>query len=105
MGLPTTIAIFAIGGSWKGNVSHGRTFRVDSAQRPCHEARPMPKHSVTVNDKMQKGYRYVRSAPVGRNFDPDFKPQLTPARMLRLGVFGGKYMTDFRRGFPQSRVT
>jgi hypothetical protein len=57
---------------------------------------------VTVNDKMQRGYRYVLSAPTGRNFDPDFEPELTPAEMLRLGVFGGKYMTDCRKEFPAS---
>lgn len=57
------------------------------------------KKIVTVNDKMQKGYRYALSAPTGRNFDPEFRPQLTPAEMLRLGVFGGKYMTDCAREF------
>jgi len=62
----------------------------------------MRKRTVTVNDKMQKGYRYVLSAAAGRGFDPEFKPQLTPAQMLRLGVFGGKYMTDCRREFPKS---
>lgn len=56
---------------------------------------------VTVNDKMQKGYRYKLTEPTGRNFDPDFKPQLTPKEMLRLGVFCGKYMTDGRREFPK----
>jgi len=58
------------------------------------------KRTVTVNDKMQKGYRYVLSVAVGRAFDPEFKPQLTPAQMLRLGVFGGKYMTDCGEEFP-----
>jgi hypothetical protein len=62
----------------------------------------MRRRTVTVNDKMQKGYRYVLSAPAGRGFAPDFKPQLTPAQMLELGVFGGKYMTDCRREFPTS---
>ena len=62
----------------------------------------MRKRSVTVNDKMQKGYRYALSAGAGRSFDPEFKPQLTPAEMLRLGVFCGKYMTDCRREFPKS---
>jgi hypothetical protein len=57
---------------------------------------------VTVNDKMQKGYRYARAAPVGRGFDPAFQPELTPAEMLKLGVFAGKYMTDGRREFPAS---
>ena len=62
----------------------------------------MRTRTVSVSDKMQKGYRYVRSAPAGRGFDPDFKPQLTPAQMLSLGIFGGKYMTDCRREFPKS---
>ncbi len=60
------------------------------------------KKTVIVNDKMQRGYRYVRSAPIGRNFDPQFKPQLTPKDMLSLGVFGGKYMTDCEGEFPRS---
>ena len=55
-----------------------------------------------VNDKMQRGYRYEITAPAGRNFDPEFKPELTPAEMLRLGVFGGKYMTDCAREFPRN---
>src|SRR5471030_2108172 len=62
----------------------------------------MRKRVVTVNDKMQKGYRYALIAGVGRSFDPEFKPQLTPAQMLKLGVFGGRYMTDCRKEFPKS---
>jgi hypothetical protein len=57
---------------------------------------------VVVNDRMQRGYVYVRTEPVGRHFAPDFQPELTPAQMLRLGVFGGKYMTDCWREFPAS---
>lgn len=57
---------------------------------------------VVVNDKMQKGYRYQLVAPVGRDFAPDFRPDLSPAEMLKLGVFGGKYMTDCRAEFPAS---
>ena len=62
----------------------------------------MPKRTVIVNDKMQKRFRYVRTAAVGRHFDPEFKPELTPQQMLRLGVFCGKYMTDTRKEFPKS---
>jgi hypothetical protein len=56
--------------------------------------------AVLVNDRMQQGYRYELSAPVGRHFDPGFRPELTPKEMLRLGVFAGKYMTDTRGEFP-----
>lgn len=56
---------------------------------------------VVVNDLMQSGYTYELSAPMGRKFDPDFRPQLTPKEMLEMGVFGGKYMTDCRPEFPQ----
>lgn len=56
---------------------------------------------VTVKDKMQKNYRYELTEPIGRNFDTDFHPQLTPKEMLRLGVFGGKYLTDCRDEFPK----
>jgi hypothetical protein len=62
---------------------------------------PMRKKIVIVNDRMQKDYRYALVAPVGRAFDPEFKPDLTPEQMLALGVFGGKYMTDATGEFPK----
>ena len=55
---------------------------------------------VVVHDLMQDGYVYWRTEPAGRNFAPDFVPELTPKQMLRLGVFGGKYMTDCTDEFP-----
>ena len=45
---------------------------------------------IVVNDRMQSDYVYERSEPVGENFHPDFKPELSPKVMLELGVFGGK---------------
>ena len=57
---------------------------------------------VVVHDKMQQDYVYYRTEPAGRNFEPGFGPQLTPAEMLQLGVFGGKYMTDCVDEFPRS---
>jgi len=55
---------------------------------------------LVVDDRMQRGYVYYRTARVGRDFAPGFAPQLTPRQMLELGVFGGKYMTDCRGEFP-----
>jgi len=60
------------------------------------------KKKVTVNDLMQRRYVYYLTEPIGRNFHPEFKPQLTPKQMLAMGVFGGKYMTDCRKEFPAS---
>lgn len=62
----------------------------------------MNRRVVVVNDRMQNGYRYECVAPIGRNFDPAFTPDLTPREMLELGVFCGKYMTDTRDEFPAS---
>jgi hypothetical protein len=60
---------------------------------------------VVVNDSMQQGYEYLRTEPMGRNFAPEFTPDLTPSQMLRLGVFGGKYLTDCREEFPAAWFT
>ena len=62
----------------------------------------MKAKTVRVHDNMQRGYTYQLVHRPGRNFATEFKPELTPAVMLRLGVFGGKYMTDCSREFPRS---
>jgi hypothetical protein len=56
---------------------------------------------IVVSDRMQKRYAYTRPAPMGKRFSPEFKPDLTPKQMLRLGVFGGKYMNDCKKEFPK----
>jgi len=56
--------------------------------------------TVIVNDLMQKDYVYLLTEPMGENFHPDFRPELTPQELLALGVFGGKYMTDCTGEFP-----
>ncbi|MGD8813196.1 MAG: hypothetical protein PVI78_01825 [Anaerolineales bacterium] len=55
---------------------------------------------ITVNDRMQKGYTYFLTEPMGKGFHSEFQPELTPKQMLTLGVFGGKYMTDCADEFP-----
>lgn len=56
---------------------------------------------IVVNDKMQKNYVYFLTEPEGKNFQVDFKPELTPKEMLEFGVFGGKYLTDCKNEFPK----
>lgn len=65
----------------------------------------MMKKKVVVNDLMQKGYEYYLTEPIGKNFHNEFTPELTPAQMLELGVFGGKYMTDCRNELPEEWFT
>ncbi|MFC2077886.1 hypothetical protein ACFLTM_03680 [Candidatus Bipolaricaulota bacterium] len=60
---------------------------------------------VIVHDKMQHGYCYRLTEPVGEHFRPEFLPDLTPKQMLVLGVFGGKYMTDCHSEFPEAWFT
>jgi hypothetical protein len=75
-----------------------------SGDRYYQGPRQMARRSsiIFVNDKMQRGYSYTLTAPSGRDFDPEFRPELTPKEMLTLGVFCGKYMTDCRNEFPAS---
>lgn len=61
--------------------------------------------TILVNDKMQKNYKYTLIEPIGENFDPLFKPELTPKQMLELGVFGGVYMRDCKKEFPEDWFT
>jgi hypothetical protein len=75
---------------------------VDNATPHDDGVHGVMKRNVVVNDHMQHGYAYERTEPAGRHFAPGFEPQLTPKQMLRLGVFGGKYMTDCRDEFPAS---
>ena len=56
---------------------------------------------IAVNDSLQSNYAYSLDQPMGKNFDPEFLPQLTPKQMLQLGVFGGWYLNDCMEEFPK----
>ena len=63
------------------------------------------KKIIHVSDRMQKKYQYEITQPMGKNFDPEFRPQLTPKQMLAIGVFGGVYMRDCVNEFPKDWFT
>ena len=67
--------------------------------------RCMTQKLVSVEDKMQQGYSYLLTEPVGENFATDFTPDLSPKQMLELGVFGGVYMRDCKPEFPSDWFT
>ena len=60
----------------------------------------MKRQHVIVNDLMQSKYTYLLTEPAGKNFNFGFRPELIPEEMLKLGIFGGKYMTDCAAEFP-----
>ena len=43
---------------------------------------------MRVHDKMQRDYTYELAFSPGRGFAEGFEPELSPAEMQRLGVFG-----------------
>lgn len=57
---------------------------------------------VKIDDNRQSGYEYVLTEAAGSNFDPAFRPELTPQQMLELGVFGGNYFEGETSEFPSS---
>ena len=56
---------------------------------------------ITVYNKMEKGYSYVLAEHPGKNFAEGFEPYYTPAEMLEMGVFSGKYINDCLLEFPK----
>jgi hypothetical protein len=49
---------------------------------------------------LQKGYSYTLEANPGEDFNPIFKPVFTPAEILFMGAFEGKYLNDCTDEFP-----
>jgi hypothetical protein len=61
-----------------------------------------PMSMIVVNELYQKGYEYTTTEPIGENFNPEFTPDLSPAEMLSLGIFGGDYFQAIPQEFPES---
>ncbi|WP_299847869.1 hypothetical protein [uncultured Paracoccus sp.] len=55
---------------------------------------------IEVDDRMQQGYAYLLEAAEGAIDHDGFAPFYTPAQMLAMGVFEGKYLNDCRDEFP-----
>jgi hypothetical protein len=56
---------------------------------------------ITVYIKAQQNYSYILAENPGENMDPEFKPYYTPAEMLEMGVFEGKYFNQNLLEFPK----
>jgi len=94
------------------NLFYSLSEKNNSIQKSCfviklvydfhHHQNHMKPKKVIVNDKMQKKYVYYLTEPAGKNFDPNFRPSLSPKEMLELGVFGGRYLTDCTKEFPSA---
>jgi len=56
--------------------------------------------TIHVNDKMQQGYDYVLTAPMGDVKSDRFQPHFSPKEMLAMGVFEGKYCNDCTAELP-----
>lgn len=62
----------------------------------------MSEKIVHADEHMQKNYSYTLTERSGKNFHPDFQPDVTPQEMLELGVFGGNYFDGIPDEFPKS---
>ncbi|MFA6427358.1 MAG: hypothetical protein WCW16_02845 [Candidatus Magasanikbacteria bacterium] len=60
----------------------------------------MAHHAIHYSDNFQKNYTYKLTEPAGKHFHPDFRPQLTPRQMLKIGVFGGAYFIGVKGLIP-----
>ena len=58
----------------------------------------MPSKTIAVRDRMQSGYKYVLTEPMGKNFDPSFKPAY--AQLRKLDELDGEIEATMNRVWP-----
>ena len=79
---------------------------MDDVIRAANRGRPLRhyKQGDTIHGNSSMGltrrYEYTLACAPGEDMDPRFKPALTPAEMLFMGVFEGKYLNDSTDEFP-----
>lgn len=69
--------------------------------RPLREFRAGTVVHGSPTMALRNRYSYTLSEHPGQGMDPRFQPALTPAEMLFLGVFEGKYLNDCTSEFPK----
>lgn len=58
--------------------------------------------TIVALNKMDRGdYSYKLVRPMGAIDHPDFHPYFSPAEMLKLGIFEGKYLNDCVLEYPK----
>lgn len=65
------------------------------------KAKPKSWYRPGKTVKARNGYTYKLTAPYGKVRQGDFRPQLTPEQMLRMGIFEGRYLNDDTGEFPR----
>lgn len=80
---------------WSNLQAHGRPM---SAFKKGMRVRGASRMAIAPQGK-QRGYSYVLEAAPG-DLPAEFQPDLSPAEMLMLGVFEGKYLNDCTAEFP-----
>jgi len=69
----------------------GKTITVTDSMAP----------NASMNASMNAKYTYTLSELPGKNFAKGFRPYSSPAKMLRQGIFEGKYLNDGTKEFPR----
>lgn len=57
--------------------------------------------TIRVHNRIQQGYQYTLTESPGKGLPDEFQPAYSPAQLLALGVFEGKYLNDTLLEYPK----